>query len=317
MPVPQTLELACSADARYLPHVSAMLHSALTKTRHRPFRVWLMHGKPLPDDGVQKVRQVVEGAGAELQLLQMPDERIAGFPTEKFHYSCWYRVVMHDMLPQVDRMLYLDCDIIVTDDLAPLWNTDLGDKIFGAVTNPIYRPMYHAVRKELGISDLREYLNSGVLLMNFKRMREIGLTTMLRDYARAHPNNACPEQDALSVLMKGQWLQLHPRWNAQLALFDLPPRRIPHPPQVIEEARTKPAVIHFNGPFKPWHYLCDHPLKGLYAQHLQQTGWPPAQLERSGLGFRLIRPLGVGIQYWILLHILPPWSALRRFLQRS
>ena len=75
----------------------------------------------------------------------------------------------------------------------------------------------------------------------------------------------------MSALIPRRRVHLHPRWNAQSTLFELPLKRLPFTPQEVAEARTRPAVIHYIGPFKPWHYLCKHPLRGLYFEHLRQT----------------------------------------------
>lgn len=310
------IEIVCSADGPYLPHVSAMLHSLLTHTRRRPLRIWLMHGRDLPIDGMAKLEATVTGLGAQLQYLRMPDALLDGFPTIKFHYSCWYRVLLPEVDPGPERMLYLDCDTIVTDDLAPLWDTDLGGRPFGAIVNPLFPPMYETVRNELGISDFRDYLNSGVLLLDLKRMREEGLAARLREYAKEHPENNCPEQDALSVLMRGRWLSLHPRWNVQATMYDLKPSMLPIPEPVLKEALAKPAVIHFNGPFKPWQYLCKHPRRGLYFEHLKGTPWPLEPLENSSFVYRLIRPLSLSMQYRALWALVPLGRALRRRYRR-
>lgn len=310
------IEIACSADANYLPHVSAMLHSLLTHTTSRPVRIWLMHGKDLPDDGVGRVEEVVTALGGQLELLRVPDDLMTDFPTARFHYSCWYRILLPDMLPDVDRVLYLDCDVIVTDDLEPLWSTDLGGHPFAACINPLYRPMVKPVREMLGIEDPTEYLNSGVLLLDLVQCRALDLSEQLRAYAIHHPDNACPEQDALSVLMKGRWHSLHPRWNLQTGLIDLPRRKLPFPAATVEEAVTRPAVVHFNGPFKPWQYHCKHPMRGLYFDHLAPTPWPAGKLENDDWAFKLLRPLPVAQQYRVLLYVRPPWLALKNGVRK-
>jgi lipopolysaccharide biosynthesis glycosyltransferase len=312
------IEIACSADTPYLPHVSVMLHSLLTHTPERPLRVWILHGKPLSEDGCERVAQVVTGFGAQLKFLQVPDALMTGFPTAKFHYSCWYRILLPDLLPDLRRILYLDCDMIVMDDVKPLWDIDLGDNSFAACINPLYTPMYKWMRG-LGITNYRDYLNSGALLLDLERLRAEGLSQRLREYAITHPDNHCPEQDALSVLMKGRWLSLHPRWNVQTALYDndLPASMSPFTPEQSREAVEHPAIVHFNGPFKPWQYLCKHPLRHLYYDHLRRTSWPEQSLKYTGLGYRLIRPLSIGMQFRILLYLRPLWQKVRNFFVNS
>jgi lipopolysaccharide biosynthesis glycosyltransferase len=115
--------------------------------------------------------------------------------------------------------------------------------------------------------------------------------------------------------MRGRWVKLHPRWNVQTTLYDLPTWLLPFPKEVTREAVQQPAVIHYNGPFKPWQYLSKHPMRGLYFEHLKGTPWPKQSLERAGLGYRLIRPLPISLQYKVL-EFRPFWHIVRDTLRR-
>lgn len=304
------IEIACSADTPYLPHVSVMLRSLLVHTRQRPLRIWLTHGTELSGDGCARLEAVVTELGATLEYVPVPEGMMTGFSKKKFHPACWYRILLPELLPQIDRLIYLDCDTIVTDDLLPLWETELNDKLFGAVCNPLFPLMRNWPKQDLGIEDPLEYLNSGVLLMNLAAMRKEGLIEKLRVYSTEYPDRLLPEQDALSDLTRGRWVRLHPRWNMQTTLYDLPAFLLPYPKKVVQEALAKPAIIHYNGPFKPWQYLCKHPLRDLYFQHLEGTPWPKQPLVKASLVFRLIRPLPLSLQYAIF-GLRPIWRAIR------
>ena len=293
-------ELACSSDAGFLPHVSAMLHSVLTHTAP-PVRVWLMHAQELPAEGRDRLRAVVEGGGARLEFLPIPRGLLRGFPTERFHEAAWYKVLLPELLPRLERVLYIDADTIVTDTLWPLWGTDLQGRLYGAVTNPLYPYMRNWPKQDLGLDDPRDYINTGVLLLDLERWRAENTIGALREYAAAHPLNSCPEQDAMSALIPRRRVHLHPRWNAQSTVFELPPQRLPFTPQEVAEARARPAVIHYIGPFKPWHYLCKHPLRGLYFEHLRRTPWPLRPLEGRTPFNRLLKPLPLRAQRRLIL----------------
>jgi lipopolysaccharide biosynthesis glycosyltransferase len=102
------------------------------------------------------------------------------------------------------------------------------------------------------------------------------------------------DQDALNILYRNAWTQLHPRWNAQNSLWTWRPWAVDlFGEQVVDEAVQSPAVVHFEGPWlsKPWHYLCTHPYVGTYRDALAQTPWRKTPLEDRTATTRLIRLL--------------------------
>ena len=294
------MDLACSATEPYLPHLSAMLHSALSHTPERPFRVWLIHGEPLSETGCANVKSVVEGLGAEFNLLQVTDDMLDGFRNRNFNISCWYRILLPQLVPHLDRVIYLDADIIVTDSLRPLWQTELEGHLLGAVSNPLYGYMPNWPRDRLGIEKPEDYPNTGVLLMDLSAMRKQNFIGQLRDYARQHPENLLPEQDAVAALLKGEWLHLHPRWNMQSVIFDTRPEQQPFSSDVLKEALCSPAIVHYCGCHKPWHYLGYHQHNDLYFQHLDQTPWPRQPLMYDSLIYRMLGLLPLELQFRII-----------------
>jgi lipopolysaccharide biosynthesis glycosyltransferase len=78
-------------------------------------------------------------------------------------------------------------------------------------------------------------------------------------------------------------LALHPRWNCMNSFFVFPDAGDAFPPGQLDEAKADPAIRHFEGPDqnKPWHYLCDHELRALYALHRAGTPWP--RFRREGM----------------------------------
>ena len=303
-----TLHLACIAEGDSLRHTGAMLHSALQHTTQRPLTVHLLHGQPYPAADSAHIRSVVEEAGAELNLLPVTAERAATFRDSHFPRAIWYRILLPELLPAVDRVLYLDSDIIVGDDLAPLWHMPLEGNWLGAVCNPFYPFMPDYPVEALGFASGREYFNSGVLLLDLAALRAAGAVAPLVDYARRHPQCAYPDQDALNVVCRGRWKPLHPRWNAQSTIFELPAHSLPFTAEQVAQARSAPAVVHYIGPFKPWSHLCRHPLRARYFAHAAQTPWGVPAIADATLRNRILRLLPLR---WI-----DRWMRLERLLRR-
>jgi lipopolysaccharide biosynthesis glycosyltransferase len=271
--------IACIAEGSYWRHTGAMIHSLLThNAQHRP-EVVVLHGAgtAAPADR-ERMSSLVAGFGAPLRFLEVAPERIAAFPDRYFHRSIWYRAFLPELLPDRAKVLYLDSDLLVLDSLQELWDLELSSHPFAAVTNPLHPALQWYPRRALGLP-LPEYFNSGVLLMNLKRLRAERAPERLLAHAQAHPEHTCPDQDALNLVFRHQRLALHPRWNLQTPLFDLPRRATPFEPLELDEALRRPAIVHFSGAFKPWHYLCRYPYTDRYFEHARQTPWPAVPVE--------------------------------------
>jgi lipopolysaccharide biosynthesis glycosyltransferase len=293
----ESIHLACAADRAYLEHSAAMLHSAISHRGERPIHVHYLADEHLPSRLQEMLREMVEELGGEITFLNIPDERVAELPVLDFiSVPMWFRIFLPELLPTLDRILYLDIDTIVVDSLRPLWEIDLGDSYLGAVTN-VLEPGNRHHPEALGLAGPEAYFNSGVLLMNLDALRRDGCGERLYRFAVDHRDQLMwPDQDALNLLLGHRRLPLHPRWNVTNALLAPWGRGTTFPPDAEAEARSSPAIRHFEGPGynKPWHYRCEWELRDRYFTHRRQTPWPRVRLEgrpRAAAGRRLLRRL--------------------------
>jgi lipopolysaccharide biosynthesis glycosyltransferase len=271
----ETLDVACGADERYVPHLAVMLHSLCAQTHGIPVRIHVMDGG-LPAPAQDYLRRVVGAFGQEIEFLRIDVARLQHLRlAEWFSPANYYRMLLPELLPSLPRVLYLDADIAIADDLAPLWRTDLQGKELGAIVNVLHpnNPQDHVYN--LGLASPRDYLNSGVLLMDLDRMRVTRLTQRLLDYAGAHPQLMLyADQDAFNGVLKGEWLRLNPRWNVQTTMLEVAPAEQPLDPVELRDALAKPAVVHYMGWWKPWRLFSNHPLRGIYRKYYRQLPRP-------------------------------------------
>src|SRR3989442_9584076 len=107
----------------------------------------------------------------------------------------WYRLFLPELLPEVDRILYLDIDTIVADSLTPLLELDLSSFYVGAVTN-VFQPNHVRRPAALGLAGPEVYFNSGVLLFNLGEMRRADTSAACRSYAMENAERIeWPDQD--------------------------------------------------------------------------------------------------------------------------
>jgi lipopolysaccharide biosynthesis glycosyltransferase len=277
-----TVEIACAGDDRYVAHTAAMLHSLRWHAPQAGLCVHYLCG-PEPSAAARlKLDRLAERLRLEWRWIEVPEGLVQGLPGRDYlSRVVWYRVFLPQLLPELDRVLYLDSDIIAMDSIEPLWATPLGDDLFAAVTNVV--PKHFAGRAaELGLPGPQAYFNLGVALWNLRAMRAEAFTEQVLAHARARlPQLLWLEQDAINALYWRRRRPLHPRWNCQngiyygswgLGLLDA---------SEVQEALAAPALLHFEGGTfaKPWHLLSRHPLRKRYYFHRKHTPWPHVATE--------------------------------------
>lgn len=293
----RVIHVACAARRDYVPHCAAMLHSALRRCDDHRIHVHFLHGPDLPRRRRERLAAMVERDGGEISFLEVADERVAGLrSSEQLPPSHWYRVFLPELLPELDRILYLDADIIVLESLWPLWETPLQGNLLAAVTN-VFQLDHLSHLDRLEIARPESYFNSGVMVMDLAAMRAADATRAVLEYADANYDRLrLPEQDALNVVLGDRRLPLHPRWNCMNSVLAFPWAADVLGAEAVEEARRAPALRHFEGPSvnKPWHILCEREMRELYLEHRRHTPWPR------------VRPVGV-----------TPRNLLRRLRRRG
>ena len=163
---------------------------------------------------------------------------------DMFYYTlaAYYRLFIETAFPQYEKAIYLDCDIIVNTDIAELYNIELGNNLVAAVCeqNTFRSPeFYNYVIEILGI-DPKTYFNSGVMLMNLKEFRRVGVQKQfLKMLVTYNFDSLAPDQEYLNVICHDRVKYLPTGWNKQ---------------SFPEEPEGNLNICHFALANKPWHY---------------------------------------------------------------
>jgi lipopolysaccharide biosynthesis glycosyltransferase len=299
----EPLRIACASDEGYLPHCAAMLHSAITSQR-RPVEIHLLAAPNLTPTSEERLVRWVDSLGAVLVVHRIddPEERFRGL-VPNLSLTNWFRILIPELLPDCDTILYLDSDMIVVDFLDPLFRLDLSGKCIAAVTNPpitLEWMQKHSAAHGLPATDL--YFNAGVMVMNLKELRagnwmervlsygvehadhhrqaevDDGSPRDVYVYTMTHPGRLLfTDQDALNAVLYEHRVKLHPRWNVQNLFRRSDVRTEELTESLVAEAMSDPAIRHFEGPghSKPWHPEAEFPDDvELYTAHRRETPWP-------------------------------------------
>ncbi|MDR0997421.1 MAG: hypothetical protein LBL69_07160 [Zoogloeaceae bacterium] len=192
-------------------------------------------------------RLIADFAGWSLVFHDIDAGRFAEFRNLADYLSraSYYRYLIPDFLPEHARAFYFDCDLLICDDLTPLWQTELGDAYAAGVSELSTRTdWFRQHLQKLGFGPEDVYVNSGVLLLNLEQMRQDGIVGKLFEQTTALSNlPGFADQDALNVLCKGRLKTVDGRWNRGVLPCFLKDDESP-----IETA----GILHYAGAVKPW-----------------------------------------------------------------
>ena len=265
----EEMVIVASADSQAVMPLATMLYTA---ARHYagPYDVKLyILGTGTTAAERDRVNRVLRGfSWAPIWLL--PDLRPLGELPISGHISpaTYFRLLIPELLPQYDKALYLDADMLVLGDLTELWATDVSDYPVFAVQDehaPVVSSRHGLINyRELGIPEDRAYFNSGVLLLNLEAWRREEIALRVADYLLANREAArWWDQDGLNVILADRWGRLDARWNRFGSML---------PPSAMDEL-TPPAIVHYAGWRKPWTRHYRHSSRELFDRFLRESGW--------------------------------------------
>ena len=257
------IEILCACDARYLPHMATMLCSLLEN--NRVSRIHLLYSF-IKRREIDLLKKFVEKYGSVLQCYEMRSADFQDLLIDKWASAAvYYRLLAPRILPvDINKILYLDCDLIVRRSLNDLWKTDLFDQAVAAVSD-----YDEDGPQRLGLPEGCKYFNSGVLLINLDFWRRNNVSGRCLDFIRNNPEKIVYwDQDALNAILVGRWIAFDARWNCQKYFED-----------DIYDPHT--AIVHFCGEhrFKPWHWSLQSPFKQEYHKYRLKTPWRRYKLE--------------------------------------
>ncbi len=259
------IHVCFSADNNYAQHLAVSIASILHHKGSEHIVFFVLDGG-ISEENRNTLRAMTEGKGAEIRFITVDDAAFRDAPIQTMqgtvaHVSIatYFRLLLPDILPDVDKVVYLDCDLICRSSLLPLYEEDMGqDWIRGVVDIDCAK---HTAR--LGI---QKYVCAGVLLLNLRAWRENGVEQKCMDFIRDHADRIdLHDQDVLIVVCQEPMSSLDRTWDAQAC-----DTRLGRTSGFNELAKTA-NIVHFIGGRKPWHPGCKHPSRKDYFRYLRMT----------------------------------------------
>ncbi|MBQ6886662.1 MAG: glycosyltransferase family 8 protein [Lachnospiraceae bacterium] len=245
------MNILVTLDENYIPYLNVMLKSLLDSNRDCCFDVYLLHSA-ISDKAVESTKNIL-GSDSVLHMVKATDIGLDDAPTTaRYPQEIYYRIFAAKYLPDtIDKILYLDPDLIVNGSLKELYNTNLDNYYFAAAshTGPVLRK-FNEIR--LDMDEDAPYINSGVMLMNLKRLREEqNYNDVFEFIDKRKMLLMLPDQDIISALYGSKILALDSfKYNMTERLFRL---HAPFEKDLdLDWVRNNSIIIHYCGKNKPW-----------------------------------------------------------------
>lgn len=249
----RTLEIVVTCDEGYLGPLHTMLLSLRANNRAGSIRVWLLH-RGIPQLALESL--AVFCGHIEIELApRMVDQALFAHArsSERYPQEMYYRMLAtHVIDADIDRVLYLDPDILIINPLTPLFDIVLGDCVFAAASHT------DAVHPATALNNMRlntneVYFNTGVILMDMRRAKALIDLDEIFAFAMEHERKLLfPDQDIFNALYGERTLPVPDQvWNYDARKY---PDNIIRTggEATLDWVMNNTAILHFCGRDKPW-----------------------------------------------------------------
>lgn len=285
----EKIHISVCLDKGYVMPTGVMMYSACVNNQDVDIDFHVLIDESVNANDQQDLKEVAEKfQGKRVLFYSLKSATTISFPLVKKYLTraLYYRLFLSDMLPStIEKVLYLDGDIIVRHSLLPLWNSNLASYAVGVVMDAwdgdirIYNRLRYPYQKG--------YFNSGVLLINLKYWRDNNIANEFSEYLNNFPERIKQEdQDVMNVVLQDRKLMLPVKYNLQTAFL----RKVPFfdywkYEKEIKEAYADPTIVHFTEKNKPWIVTThnSHPFRSTFYIYQNQTKWKNICIERRSI----------------------------------
>lgn len=248
------MNILVTLNANYIRPLNVMLKSLFLNNEEEQFHIYVMHSSLNAED-ISSINESVEKEGHQLSVIDVQEHYFEDAPIIK-HYTkeMYYRLLAHKFLPSnVNKILYLDPDILVINEIKTLYEYDISSYLFAAAEHK--RASVKEVNKlRLKPYELTGYYNSGVMLMNVPFVREKVKENEIYEFVRVNRKKLIlPDQDIINALY-GKYIypidEIRYNFDPRFYLYHNLKSNGKYDLNYIMQHTS---IIHFCGKKKPWH----------------------------------------------------------------
>jgi|GEM_PF-190927 len=247
------IDITFAINDSYIEHLCVAIFSLLTNNKKHKFALYIISAglSAKSKSKLNKLLTYFENATIEYVNISAEKHRFDELPITMEHinsHTTYYRYIISEVLPNIDKILYLDADILVVDDIASLWDTAIDDYYVAGAEGLFrrtkqYKEGYFNI---LGLSESDPYINAGVLLFNLNKIREDNKVQELFDNTVRHTDVKWQDQDIINMTFRGGVKLLDVIYNFPAAkeYYDC-----------VKDRMDQAVILHYITADKPWSHI--------------------------------------------------------------
>ncbi len=274
------MEILVGFEHNYVMPYGVMLQSLVQNNKNITIQIHAIINESVTEEDKNSLKSIVtqynKNNSVKFYLFDKGVVDNYSLPTTKyFRESCYYRLFSSTILPaSIDKVIYLDGDMVVRHDISDLWNYDIEGCAVAGVINQTETVKYH---NRLHYPMSKKYINNGVAVFNLKLWREEGVEQQFVNMIKKYPERILTaDQDVMNVVLQDKKKILPIKYNVQEGFY----YRLEYMSfdywgiqQEMDEAIKDPWILHYAGAHKPWVKGCGHPLKDEFFKYQNKTIW--------------------------------------------
>jgi lipopolysaccharide biosynthesis glycosyltransferase len=274
------LHIALGCDDTFAPHAGVVIQSVLNSNQDNEDTIFHIVSFSLSDLNRTRLSSIGDTQHSKIIFYSLPSNKLAALPPCHLTLNAYLRLILPELLHQLERVIYLDCDVLVLKSLRPLWEVTFEKDTLVAACEDIYS-LYAKLGNHqllyffnsLGMKPGEKYFNSGVLLIDLNAWREHDITDKAIQWGITHQKLIRhADQDILNVICKNRVHYLSLEWNLSIHMI-LRTYHIDTCTVSEREAAISPAVIHYVGERKACSLEHPLPYQKQYIRVVKQTPW--------------------------------------------
>lgn len=278
------INIVFASDNNYAQHTAVAMASVLVNTKVPQKIQFYLIDDEIQQENKEKIIKTVQNLGGNIEFIKIKNSRLEDcYVSGELSRASYFRLDIANILDEsIEKIIYLDCDLLVYDDIEKMWQLDMGGKPVAA-TCDLGIMASARVRKQknkfIGLPFDAPYFNAGVLIMDLKKWRDGNYAEAIIDLAtqNKYPNH---DQDALNKFFMNNWQEIPLRWDVIPPVFNLFLKILTKPDlrKKAIEAKLNPAIFHYAGGYKPWEYEIHDGFNDKYYEYLKFTEYKDAKM---------------------------------------